>query len=90
MARTVWSRRPGPPTARKPLRVPGFVSHFFLRGASANVIRNAEAVVDTRGLVVSGLTDRAETLGNFFQLVRLPRVFLAGDFNRWQCFKKFT
>ena len=48
---------------------PSFLNRFFLGRACKIVIKHAERVVDIRHLVVSGLTEQASTLSNFFQAV---------------------
>lgn len=49
--------------------IPQFITKFFLRRACADVILNAERVVDLRSLVVNGLTKDPTVLGAFFQRV---------------------
>jgi len=59
--------------------VPGFLTRVFLRKASRGVIAQAEAVVDIKGLVVSGLTDVPTVMGDFFQRVGYKELVFLVD-----------
>lgn len=48
---------------------PRFITRFFLKRACADIIINAERVVDLKTLVVNGLTQDPTVLGAFFQRV---------------------